>query len=187
LLSYIDLISFTFHNVLSIIIHNECSDFELVSPSYLSRGVTWYIPPDQEVDANTSTRISFAKEITKNEFTSALIYRLQRKNIESNADNTSIQLLIIWKFDKMDEFSARVLLIKYSNTITWDDNMLKKLHAMDLTPLDDYADVSETWLLDDATMLTTTLMWDDEWPTLEITIETGNDDSMDSPCVPLSI
>jgi hypothetical protein len=127
------------------------------------------MPPDQKVDANTMTKVSFAKEATKGEFTSVLLYRLQKKeNIESssqpNTDNmftkdTSLQLLVIWKSDNIRDISVRALLIKHSDTITWNENILEKLHSMYLALLKNNDNIEDTWLLDDATVLMTALTW----------------------------
>jgi hypothetical protein len=162
-------------------IHNQCSGFELISPVYFGLDVVWNIPTDQKVDVNAKTRVSFAKSVTKHEFENALIYRLQRKRIEANdqfnADNTLtedtstyLQLLVIWGFSEKWEKNAiitwedtlsysssvRALLIKHSNTITWNEDTLEKLRYMYLSLLRDDKIVKDTWLLDDTTVLMTT-------------------------------
>jgi hypothetical protein len=146
-----------------------------VSPAYFGRNAIWHIPPEQKVDADAITRASFAKDIAKDEFESALIYRLQRrKNFEPNADNTStsLQLLIIWGYNIKSEnrLFVRVLLIKHSNTITWNEDTLERLHSMHLALLRNDHVVRDTWLLDDVTVLITTLKWKKEIDTTEITI-----------------
>jgi hypothetical protein len=88
------------------------------------------MPPNQKVNANTMTRASFGKNAAKSEFASILICKLQRKeSIKSNADDTSTshQLLIIWRSDNRYGHSVRVLLIQHKNTITLDEDKLKKL------------------------------------------------------------
>jgi hypothetical protein len=85
-------ISFLFHYVFPVIIYNQCPDFELVSPVYFSSNITWHIPPDRKVDANAMIKAGFAKDLVKEEFASALVYKLQRKKrIESNTYNTFIK------------------------------------------------------------------------------------------------
>jgi hypothetical protein len=76
---YIDFISFILYDAFSVIIHNQYLDFELVSPAYFGHNVIWLKSPDQKVDTDTMIRANFGKSITKKEFTSALIYKLQRK------------------------------------------------------------------------------------------------------------
>jgi hypothetical protein len=152
-----------------VLVHNRCSNFELVSPAYFGRDAIWIRFPDQKVDANAITRASFGRNIEKDDFESALIYKIQRKcrksNNQSGADNTftedastSLQLLVIWRFSRF-KFSARVLLIKHSNAITWNEDTLEKLYSMYLGLLRDKRDIKDIWLLDDTTVLTTTSKW----------------------------
>jgi hypothetical protein len=189
--------------VSSIIIYNQCSDFELVSPAYFGHNAIWHIPPDQKVDTNTVTRASLGRGIAKNEFASALSYKLQRKkqsesNNQHNADNTfteytstSLQLLVIWGYNirYKNKPSVRALLIKHNNTITWDEDTLEKLYSMYFALLKDDYNTEETWLLDDATVLVTTSKCKDMNRATKITISEGTkeDDSMGPLCVPLSI
>jgi hypothetical protein len=152
------IISFNFYFVSSVAIHNQCSDFELTSPVYFGHHAIWHIPPDQTLDANTITRVGFGIDTNKDTFSSALIYKLQRKNHPES--DTSLQLLIIWGSNTNCNFSVRVLCIRHTNTITWDEGALKMLHAMYLTLLREDDLVQDTWLLDDTTVLMTTLKWE---------------------------
>jgi hypothetical protein len=180
--------SFMLRHVLPVRVHNQCSDFELVSPAYCGRDIVWHIPPDQKVDANAITRASFGKNNGKNEFTSILVYKLQKclgpdgqpdaVNIQDTT--TSIHLLVIWKLDDNSNFSIRALLIKHSSSITWDEYTLEKLYSMHLELLRDDWIVKDTWLLDNATVLMTTSEWEERSRTFEITLSKGTrkDDSM---------
>jgi hypothetical protein len=154
------------------------------------------MPPDQKVDTNTMTKASFAKDTAKKESAIALLYRLQKKEcIESssqpNIDNTStedtsLQLLVIWRVDNMWDIPARALLIKHSNTITWDESTLEKLHFMYLALLSSDWTVKDTWLLNDVTVLMTTLRWKEVKYRTEIIITEGTrkDDSMKPLWIP---
>jgi hypothetical protein len=134
--------------VIPVLVLNQCSDFELVSPVYFGHNTIWHIPLDQKVDANNMTRASFGIDTNKDEFESALMYKLQRKkrfksNNQSNADNTfakdtstTLQLLVIWKSHNKYGYSVRVLLIKHSNTITWNEDTLEKLHSTRVAQFD---------------------------------------------------
>jgi hypothetical protein len=177
--------------VFSVLVGNRCSDFELVSPVYFGHNAIWHIPPDQKIDINVVTRASLGKDISKSELTTALLYKLQRKNHKSNdqykTDHastkdtlTSLQLLIFWGLNNEHKFSVRALLIKHSNAIAWDKDMLEKLHSMQSVPLKDDDIVKETWLLDDEIVLMTTSRWREESHTIEIIISEGTkkDDSM---------
>jgi hypothetical protein len=160
---------------------------------YFGHDAIWHIPPDQKVDANTATRAGFRIAVAKPEFESALIYKLQRKkphefNDQSNVDSTftedastSLQLLVILGSNDHYDFSARVLLIKHSNTIVWDEDKLKKLHSMHLALLKSDYNIKDTWLLDNTTVLMTTSNWNESKRTIEITISEGTneDDSME--------
>jgi hypothetical protein len=159
-----------------VLVHNRCSNFELVSPAYFGRDAIWIRFPDQKVDANAITRASFGQDIANDHFVVVLIYKLQRKrNLESNTDNTSkeesqtnFQLLIICEPEIQYEFPARALLIEHSNAITWDEYQLKMLHSMRYVLLEKcyptknndvtrkYSSIEYMWLLDDTTALMTT-------------------------------
>jgi hypothetical protein len=177
-------ISFILYDVISVRVHNQCSNSELISPVYFGRNVIWHIVPDQKVNANTVARTSFGREMFKTEFASALIYKLHRKklpesNDQSNENNifaedslASIQLLIIWRFNNQYDFCVRALLIKHSNTITWNEDTLEKLHSMHLSLCRDDDITEDTWLLDDETVLMTTSKWE-VGHTVEITISEG--------------
>jgi hypothetical protein len=175
-----------------LVVHNQCSDFELISPAYFGRNVMWHAQPDQKVDVNNETRASIGIDIDKRGPASALIYRLQRKrhlesNDQSNTDNTltrdttSIQLLVIWGINYEHGFSMRTLLIKHSITITWNDDTLEKLYSMYLDLLRADHIIENTWLLDNTTVLMTTSKWKEEDHTIEITVSEGarKNDSMD--------
>jgi hypothetical protein len=184
--------------VISIYVHNQCSDFELVSPVYFGHNVIWHIPPDQKVDIHTETEASFGRNIIEYEFASALIYKLQRKCLESNdqsnadntfAEDTSLQLLIMWGPDDKSKITLRALLIKHSNTITWDESKLKKLYSMHLNLLRNNHVVRDTWLLDDVIVLKTMLRQKNNGYITEVAIseETKEDDSIEPLWVPSNI
>jgi hypothetical protein len=148
----------------------------LVSPEYFARDVIWHLSPDQKVGVDAMTRASFAKDIAKREFASTLIYRLQRKGcLKSNVNgvSTSHQLLVICRSDNRYGYSVRVLLIKHDNTITLDEDKLKKLDYPNLAPLRNDCIIKNTWVLDDATVLMTTSKWKKQIRTIEITISKG--------------
>jgi hypothetical protein len=154
------------------------------------------------VDTNAVTRTDFGKDVTKSEFASVLLYKLRRKkqfesDDQSNADNTftkdtstDLHFLVIWRSNnEWSKFSVRTLLIKHSNTITWNEDKLEKLHSMYLNLLKDDQIVRDTWLLDDVTVLMTILRRKVRRHTIEITITEGTreDDSMEPLWIPSSI
>jgi hypothetical protein len=171
------------------LVYNQCSDFELVSPAYFGSDIIWHIPPNQKVNANTMTRAGFGKNPVKREFTSVLIYRLQKKeSFKSNADSTSTdhRLLVIWRSDDRYDFTVRVLLIKHRNTITLDKDKLKRLYYSSLAPLRDGCVIRNTWVLDDANVLMTTSKREKRIRTTEITISKGTKEDNDF-MVPLRV
>jgi hypothetical protein len=153
MISCIKLSSFTPQEVYSVFIHNQCLDFELISPEYLNSDVIWHILPDQKVDTNAMTSTSFRVNEIKYDSMTALIYNLQRKGFESNTQDTStnIQLLIVWKPTTSDWFFTRALLIENSHPIAWD-----KLCSMHLTLLRDDDIVKNLYLLDNTIVLMAT-------------------------------
>jgi hypothetical protein len=185
----------------SVLVHNQCSYFELVSPVYFGHNVIWIRSPDQEVDINAATEAIFGRDVSKYECASALLYKLQRKkhfesNDQSNEGNsfsedtpTSLQLSVTWKFTDKSEVSLRALLIKHSNAITWNEDKLEKLHSMHFALLRDDSIVRDTWLLDDVTALMVMLRWKNRRYITEITIseETRKYDSMEPLWIPSSM
>jgi hypothetical protein len=197
MISCINLISFLLYDVFPVVIHNQCSDFKLTSPAYFGRNAIWIRFSDQKVDTNAMTRASFGRSIFKIEFEGALIYKLQRKKcIESSLDSTftedkptNLQLLIIWESNNRDDVFVRALLIKHSNAITWDEDKLERLYSMYRTQHTYGYFIEDTWLLDDATVLMTTSIWEEKRHTTEVTISEGirERNSMEPLSVPSDI
>jgi hypothetical protein len=75
-------------------------------------------------------------------------------NIFTEYTSTSIQLLVILRYDNEHGFSTRALLIRHSNVITWDENTLEKLYSMYLA-LFSSEWIEKTWLLNNETVLRT--------------------------------
>jgi hypothetical protein len=84
------------------------------------------------------TEASFVRNVIKREFVGVLVYKLQRKRcFESNTNDTSkgesltsVQLLVICESHDEHDFFVRTLLIKHSNTITWNEDKLRELYSM---------------------------------------------------------
>jgi hypothetical protein len=194
-------ISFILYRVFPIIVHNQCSDFELVSPVCSGHNVIWIKSPDQKVDINTVAEASFGRDVTEYKCANALIYKLQRKkhsesSDQSNVDNafsedtqTSYQLLVMWRFVDKPDVSLRALLIKHSSTMTWDEDKLEKVQSMHIFLCRDDEVVRDTWLLDEVTTLMVMLRWKSGRYITEITISevTREDDSKEPLQVPSNI
>jgi hypothetical protein len=194
--------------VLPVLIHNQCSNFELVSPVYFGHNTICLKFPSQKVDANTATRASFGQNITKSKFVGVLIYKLQRKgSLKSDVDNiskegspTDIQLLVIWEPKSWRGLFLRVLLIEHNNTITWNEDKLSELYSMQHALLNKRhctktylfkkcTFTEDAWLLDDATMLMTRSKWTEEGDIFEIIIseETRKYDYAEPLWIPLNM
>jgi hypothetical protein len=173
-----DLPSLLPHTVHSILVHNQCSDFELTPLACFGHDVIWYRPPDQKV--NTSA--TFRKKLNKPEFGTVLLYKLQRKHPESNTDDTSAtQLLIIWSVDNKHESRVQVLFIKHDNAFTWDEDKLKRFYFRHSFSFKNDI-LKNTWQLDDTTILIPPLKWGKVKHTIEITISEGT--KKDNPISP---
>jgi hypothetical protein len=152
-----------FYYVHPILVHNQCLYFELVSPVYFGDNVIWHIPPDQKVCANDVTKASFGKDAAKSEFTSVLIYKLQRKkhlesNDQSNEDSmftkdtlTGFQLVVIWRYNS-DRIYSHAWLIEHDNTFIWNEDKLERLYDVYNNQYNASSSMGG-WLLDDDTVL----------------------------------
>jgi hypothetical protein len=140
------------------------------------------------VNTNVTTRAGFKTDAAKDDFVGILMYKLQRKkSLESNADSvftedksTSIQLLVSWRYNSQNSFSVCALFIKHEDIITWNNDKLRELDSMYRVLPNDGSIIKDTWLLDDAIALTTTLKWG-MGHTIEISISEGDrkDDSVE--------
>jgi hypothetical protein len=179
MISCIDLISFTLHNVFSLFVYNQCSDLELTSPEYFGSDVIWHILPDEKVDTGAMARAGFGVDEIKYDSMPALIYSLQRKYLESNTEDTStnIQLLVMWEPRTRHGFFMRALLVENSNTMTWDEDKLRELCSKHLALLRDDVIVRNIHLLDGTIVLMATPNESGLSRITEITISKGSEDN----------
>jgi hypothetical protein len=63
-------------------IHHQFPGIELASPVYASNFTTYYLSPDQIVDADSTMQAGFNIDPTQDESIAILMYKLQRKNID---------------------------------------------------------------------------------------------------------
>jgi hypothetical protein len=87
----------------------------------------------------------------------------------------SYQLLVLWRSNNRSGFSVRVLLIEHDNTITLDEDRLKKLDYSSFTPLKNGHTTKNAWQLDDAIVLMTSKL-EEQIRTIEITISRGSEE-----------
>jgi hypothetical protein len=92
---------------------------------------------------------------------------------------TNLQLLAIWGLNDEYDLCVRSLLIKHSNTITWNEDTLERLCSTHFSLCKVAKTIKDTWLLDDETVLITELKRKAN-RAFEITISEGTrkDDTM---------
>jgi hypothetical protein len=135
-------------------------------------------------------RASFGRDVKEMEFTGALIYKIRRKNHRESNDQAgdddkstedplaSVRLLITWgpgdrHKNNRYRFSVCARLIKHNNTITWDEDMIEKLHSMHCVRLKNGHNSRNTWVLDDGIVIMTRSHWKEENHAFEIIISGG--------------
>jgi hypothetical protein len=142
-------------------IHNQCLNFDLVSPTYVTDGcLECHRPFDYKVCAGDLTRSGFISK-WDNEFYTVLIYRLQRRQRhelnEISKDTSSVShLLVVWRLSKYNGLNADVLVVEYDEKLIWNEGDLKKLYDKNIDPFRLHPDsVTEIWSLNDSMALIT--------------------------------
>jgi hypothetical protein len=152
---------------MSVVIHNQRSNTELISPVYFSNGAVCPKLSDQQIDSNIATKIRFEVNTTQDEFEGALLYKL-RRNLhdqysmdtlitETNRnDTTHVYMFVAWKMKDSIPFLC-VVLVECAKEFIWDENKLKKLHDKNCDRLKKFDDtISDTWIVDDNMILKAT-------------------------------
>jgi hypothetical protein len=151
------------------IIHNQCSKINLVSPIYFSNGAVCPKLSDQQIDINAKTRVCFEINATQDDFEGALLYKLQRhaesgdqRNMNlltteiNENDAKCIQMLVTWKMQDSRLF-VLLALIEHAKEFTCDGDELKKLYYKNRRWLKRYVSTTlDTWLMDNNMALETT-------------------------------
>jgi hypothetical protein len=157
-------------------IHNQCSNVDLVSPTYeLEYDLECYRAPGHIVYAGDMMRSSFAIKSDHIRY-GGLIYRLQNKHPHETTAigkdaSTAVHILILWKISKSKELYTDVLLVEYDKRFVWRKYELEALHRKSSNRFKRYpVPVTDTWLLNDNTALTTTFEIINEDYLLNITI-----------------
>jgi hypothetical protein len=157
-------------------IHNQCSNVDLVSPTYdAGYNLECYRAPGHIVYVGDMMRSSFAIKSDHIRY-GVLMYRLQRNQsheITTIGKDTSsaVHILILWKGSKSEGLYADILLAEYDKGFDWSRHNLESLHHKNRNRLNQYSvPVVETWLLNDNTALMTTLEIMNEDHLLNITV-----------------
>jgi hypothetical protein len=159
-------------------IRYQFPDIELTSPVYADKNATCYLSPDQRVDAGSATQAGFNIDPGWNMSTGALMYKLQRKNIDQSNEEeaTCIQIVIIWKVNIYHRFRVVSRLIEHDEDHVWDSDRLMELVKYWKLYDIKHGLIEETWLMHDNTVLMTgmNVTYEEKCYKLEMTISRTN-------------
>jgi hypothetical protein len=144
-------------------IHQQCPGIKLVSPVYGSVNATCYLSPDQNVVVGSTTQADFSICPAQKWSVGALMYELQRKNInqfnentisgEEEEEATCIQLVITWTVDSFKKFYVASYLIEHDEDRVWnEDNLMKLIDSCGLCETQ-HGPIEETYLMYDDIVL----------------------------------
>jgi hypothetical protein len=162
-------VSFKFQLPPRMIIHNQCSKINLVSPIYFGNGAVCPKLSDQQIDVNAKTRVCFEINATQDDFEGALLYKVQRHVKSDDQHNMNIltteinendakciQMLTAWKVEDF-RLSVLLALIEHTKKFTWNRVKLKKLYYENRRWLKRYVSTTlDTWSMDNNVALKTT-------------------------------
>jgi hypothetical protein len=138
-------------------IHNQCENISLTSPVYFIHGGKWSVVPGPEIDVNTvmQNRIEFDAE--QNMLEGALVYRIQRKHVESAQDESKhIWLLVAWNGEHTKGLHACALLVEHNKRL--NEDRLRRLYQKRWPLLKERANATGgSWTLNDMTKFATTI------------------------------
>jgi hypothetical protein len=138
-------------------IHNQCQSINMTSPVYFIHGGRWPTAPGPEIDMNTvmQNRLEFDSE--QDILEGALVYRIQRRHLESTQDKLKhIWLLVAWNGKHTKELHVCALVVEHNKRL--DEDRLRKLYQKRWPLLKERANITEgNWTLNDMTKLTTTI------------------------------
>jgi hypothetical protein len=174
---------------LKLIIHNQCSNIDLVSPKYVANGrLECHKPPNSKVCAGETMRSGFIIGKPKSASRSVLIYRLQRRQSHDSTEmgeDTSVHLLVVWRISSSNELFADARLIEHDKKLDWDEKGLRKLYSKNTHLKLSFYSAAQPWLLDDNTVLMVTFKIMNGGRLLDITISEEERDKCGS--VPVQI
>jgi hypothetical protein len=145
-----------------LIIHNQCSNIDLISPAYTTNySSECYRTPDHEVFAGNTMSSSFTIG-SDDVFYGILIYKLQRRQLQGSIEideiaSSTVHLLVVWRATEPKELYADVMLVEHDKGFDWNNNKLNELYYRSTNQFRLRHNFAiETWLLDDNTSLMTT-------------------------------
>jgi hypothetical protein len=93
-------------------------------------GGRWHAVPDQEMDVNTVMRNHIEFDPGQDILEVALIYRIQRRHIESDKliqdESKSMQLLVALRIEHAKELYIHALLVEHDSKL--DEDKLRQLY-----------------------------------------------------------
>jgi hypothetical protein len=116
-------------------IHHQFSGIELVSPVYAGDIITCNLPPDQNVEVDSTIQTGFDIDYDQGKSIGVLMYKLQKHNIDKSNENTisdeegttCTHLVMIWRIYESGEAYVNSMLIEHDKSCVWDGDKLSKL------------------------------------------------------------
>jgi hypothetical protein len=149
-------------------IHNQYPDIELVSPVYFCVGGTYYEYPVEETNKDTVMKFDFRFDPDKDESGSILMYEIRRKEHVVSDHQSSIdtiytkvveeiprpmRLLLIWKIKHLEdeEPNLSVVLVEHDTELVLNEDKLALLYEnVNYIPTNYFR---STWLICDNMVL----------------------------------
>jgi hypothetical protein len=151
-------------------IHNQCSNTKLISLVYFCNDAVCPKLSDQQIDIGTKMKACFEINATQDDFEGALLFKLQREESRSNIylsnlfvqqkysndEAKCVRMLIAWKV-RISKIFLYVSLVEHAKNFALNEEILKKLYSKNQNWIRRYNDIrSDTWIMDDDTVLKTT-------------------------------
>jgi hypothetical protein len=141
---------------------NLCPDIKLTLPVYFGSGAICPKLSGQQIGIGTNMKAHFEINTTQNDFKGALLFKLRYSNSRHNMDTpitetnkaTCIRMLLAWEVKDANLFMC-VVLVEHSKELIWNEDKLKKLYDMNHDQFKQDT-ISNTWLVDNHTVLKTT-------------------------------
>jgi hypothetical protein len=135
----------------------------MTSSVYFIHGGTWNVVPNKRTSANAAMRNHLELDYGQDIVEGALVCRIQRKHAESGEfiqdESKSIHLLVAWRADHTKELDIRALLVEHDKEFNWAEDKLRRLYQKYWHSLKAWFNpIIGNWLLDDATVLTMTII-----------------------------
>jgi hypothetical protein len=181
-----------------IIIYNQCTKVELVSPVHFSKGAVCPKISGQQIDIGAKMNVIYEINVIQDEFEGALLYKLQRYSDSQYNTGTStaeankneikfIQMFVAWKMKDSVHF-ARVALIGHNKDFTWNEDELRKLYDKNHSRLKEYDYIlSDTWHMDNNMTLKTSFKVRNMKGKFELNISISEEEKDDYAIRPLCV